>query len=255
MQASVVRCRDSAGLARLHKRMRAYLKVACTATSDLLWRLIQCLLWDNEADERTHRALRRCGISRDDSCNGSPPSSLRHLGSRWTYLMSGKRSCQRSAAHDNNPTVPSCLALVCHEWICSYSIRQSPVYTTLTHSSTPYPSFSRSEEAAKLTLTILKTMTSHHIPLQLYTYRSLITDHFVTLQLTKYLRTRMTHDGVVPTADHLEAYPRIFSDTYLRAIQEYCVKHSLAPPYATAPLHSTTCTTCSSRKLGNARSL
>ncbi|KAI6009292.1 hypothetical protein EDC04DRAFT_2882518 [Pisolithus marmoratus] len=91
-------------------------------------------------------------------------------------------------------------------------------------------SFSRSEEAAKLALTILKTMTSRQIPLQLHTYRSLMTDRFVTLQLTKYLRTRMTHEGVVPTADHLEAYLRIFSDhgaihearQYLRAIQEYC---------------------------------
>ncbi|KIO05857.1 hypothetical protein M404DRAFT_8956 [Pisolithus tinctorius Marx 270] len=100
-------------------------------------------------------------------------------------------------------------------------------------------SFARSEEAANLALTILETMTSRQIPLQLHTYRSLMTDRFVTLQLTKYLRSRMTHEGVVPTADHLEAYLRIFSDhgaihearQYLRAIQDYCVKHSLAPPY------------------------
>ncbi|KAI6102196.1 hypothetical protein F5141DRAFT_1190052 [Pisolithus sp. B1] len=57
-----------------------------------------------------------------------------------------------------------------------------------------------------------ETMTSRQIPLQLHTYRSLMTDRFVTLQLTKYLRARMAHEGVVPTADHLEAYLRIFSD-------------------------------------------
>ncbi|KAI6160172.1 hypothetical protein EDD17DRAFT_1605719 [Pisolithus thermaeus] len=90
-------------------------------------------------------------------------------------------------------------------------------------------SFARSEEAANLALTILETMTSRQIPLQLHTYRSLMTDRFVTLQLTKYLRARMAHEGVVPTADHLEAYLRIFSDhgaiheagQYLKAIQEY----------------------------------
>ncbi|KAI6119636.1 hypothetical protein EV401DRAFT_1961201 [Pisolithus croceorrhizus] len=106
-------------------------------------------------------------------------------------------------------------------------------------------SFARSEEAANLALTILETMTSRQIPLQLHTYRSLMTDRFVTLQLTKYLRARMAHEGVVPTADHLEAYLRIFSDhgaiheagQYLRAIQEYCAKHSLTPPHGPRTNH------------------
>ncbi|KAG6334543.1 hypothetical protein ID866_4540 [Astraeus odoratus] len=104
-------------------------------------------------------------------------------------------------------------------------------------------SFAKSEEVANLALTILETMTARQIPLWLNTYRFLMTNRFVTLQLTKYLRARMIHEGVVPRADHLEAYLRIFSRhgaihearEYLKAIREYCIEHSLTPPYGPLP--------------------
>ncbi|KAH7882681.1 hypothetical protein F5I97DRAFT_1983970 [Phlebopus sp. FC_14] len=89
--------------------------------------------------------------------------------------------------------------------------------------------FVKSEEVANRVVTVLEAMTARRIPLWLESYQSLMTDRFVTLQLTKYLRARMIHDGIVPKAEHLEAYLRIFSNhgaiheskEYLRAIQEY----------------------------------
>ncbi|KAH7911265.1 hypothetical protein BJ138DRAFT_1179684 [Hygrophoropsis aurantiaca] len=101
-------------------------------------------------------------------------------------------------------------------------------------------SFRRTEEAAELAVLILEAMNARAIPLWLETYRSLLTDRFVTLQLTKYLRAKMIHEGVVPEAKHLEDYLRIFSNhgaihesgEYLRAIREHCLEHGLTPPHA-----------------------
>ncbi|KAG0694899.1 hypothetical protein DFH29DRAFT_985105 [Suillus ampliporus] len=95
--------------------------------------------------------------------------------------------------------------------------------------------FTRSEEAANLAVSLLEAMSAREVPLWLETYRSLMRDRFVTLQLTKVLRTRMAHEGVVPTAEHLEAFLRVFSkhgaiqdsQEYLRAIRRYCIEHNL----------------------------
>lgn len=296
MQASVVR--RNAGpqqLVRLHKRTRAYLNVARAATSDPVWNLIQRLRWDSDVDEWTRRALRRCGISRDDYLQWKPAVFSPSL--RVALHILDVRSTVLPSATDDNPTVPPwvLLALACHKVrtpsdaqdhllkltfgnIDAVQAQYKPpllVITTLSlaHFGIIAPmrplvdlflrhttesclfhfnaflhalsSFARSEEAANLALTILETMTSRQIPLQLHTYRSLMTDRFVTLQLTKYLRARMAHEGVVPTADHLEAYLRIFSNhgaiheagQYLRAIQEYCAKHSLTPPHGSRTNH------------------
>ncbi|KAG1816713.1 uncharacterized protein BJ212DRAFT_1352761 [Suillus subaureus] len=99
--------------------------------------------------------------------------------------------------------------------------------------------FTRSEEAANLAVSVLEAMSAREVPLWLETYRSLMRDRFVTLQLTKVLHTKMAHEGVVPTAEHLEAFLRIFSkygaiqdsQEYLRAIRRYCIEHSLTVPY------------------------
>ncbi|KAG1750340.1 uncharacterized protein EDB91DRAFT_1106745 [Suillus paluster] len=99
--------------------------------------------------------------------------------------------------------------------------------------------FTRSEEAANLAVSLLEAMSAREIPLWLETYRLLMRDRFVTLQLTKVLRTRMAHEGVVPTAEHLEAFLRVFSNhgaiqdsqEYLRAIRRYCIEHNLTVPH------------------------
>ncbi|KAH7927179.1 hypothetical protein BV22DRAFT_1061395 [Leucogyrophana mollusca] len=99
--------------------------------------------------------------------------------------------------------------------------------------------FTRTEEAADLAVSVLEAMSARDIPLWMDTYRSLMTDRFITLQLTKYLRARMIHEGVVPEARHLEDYLRIFSnhgaihesEEYLRAIRDYCLERGLTPPH------------------------
>lgn len=99
--------------------------------------------------------------------------------------------------------------------------------------------FTRSEEAANLVVSVLEAMSAREVPLWLETYKSLMRDRFVTLQLTKILHTKMVHEGVVPTAEHLEAFLRIFSkhgavqdsQEYLRAIRRYCVEHGLTVPH------------------------
>lgn len=99
--------------------------------------------------------------------------------------------------------------------------------------------FTRSEEAANLAVSVLEAMSAREVPLWLETYRSLMRNRFVTLQLTKVLHTKMIHEGVVPTADHLEAFLRIFSkhgaiqdsQEYLRAIRRYCIEHGLTVPH------------------------
>ncbi|KAG2078479.1 hypothetical protein BDR04DRAFT_1064173 [Suillus decipiens] len=99
--------------------------------------------------------------------------------------------------------------------------------------------FTRSEEAAKLVVSVLEAMSAREVPLWLETYQLLMRDRFVTLQLTKVLQAKMTHEGVVPTAEHLEAFLRIFSkhgavqdsQEYLHAIRRYCIEHNLTAPY------------------------
>lgn len=69
----------------------------------------------------------------------------------------------------------------------------------------------RSEEAANLVVTVLEAMTSRKISLTTRTYHVLLTDRFVTLQLTKLLQTRMVQQGFTPSAAHLASFVRIFA--------------------------------------------
>ncbi|KAK0476143.1 hypothetical protein IW261DRAFT_1595171 [Armillaria novae-zelandiae] len=69
----------------------------------------------------------------------------------------------------------------------------------------------RSPEHARMVLRILKAMESRYIKLWRTTYIVLLNDRWITLELTKYLRERMLHEGRIPDTDHLEAYIRIFS--------------------------------------------
>ena len=69
----------------------------------------------------------------------------------------------------------------------------------------------RSVETGNIVVALLKTMESRQLRLRSDTYDALLTDRFVTLQLTKYLRERMVQEGFIPQASHLEAYLRIFA--------------------------------------------
>ncbi|KAF7978194.1 hypothetical protein HWV62_1408 [Athelia sp. TMB] len=69
----------------------------------------------------------------------------------------------------------------------------------------------KSPEAAKLAVKVLEIMTSRAIMLAPRTYHILLADRFVTLELTKILRTKMLEQGFLSSAAHLESYVRVFS--------------------------------------------
>ncbi|KAF8968810.1 hypothetical protein BDZ97DRAFT_1654536 [Flammula alnicola] len=69
----------------------------------------------------------------------------------------------------------------------------------------------RSVENANSVVSILKAMESRQLKLRAQTYQALLNDRFVTLQLTKFLHTRMVQEGFVPSAAHLESFLRVFS--------------------------------------------
>ena len=86
----------------------------------------------------------------------------------------------------------------------------------------------RSAESAHLVVQILTAMDGRQLKLRADTYRLLINDRFITVQLTKHLRSRMAHEGVVPNAQQLESYLRVFAkggaiheaQTYFDALRE-----------------------------------
>ncbi|KIL57525.1 hypothetical protein M378DRAFT_171658 [Amanita muscaria Koide BX008] len=69
----------------------------------------------------------------------------------------------------------------------------------------------RSPESANIAVRVLKAMEARQLKLRSETYHSLLRDRFVTVELTKYLRSRMVHEGFVPDVSHLEAYLRVFA--------------------------------------------
>lgn len=69
----------------------------------------------------------------------------------------------------------------------------------------------RSTESAGIVVQILNAMDGRQLKLRSETYHALLNDRFVTVQLTKYLRSRMTHEGVVPSIEQLESYLRVFA--------------------------------------------
>ena len=69
----------------------------------------------------------------------------------------------------------------------------------------------RSTESAGIVVQILKAMDGRQLKLRSETYQALLNDRFVTVQLTRYLRSRMTHEGIVPSVEQLESYLRVFA--------------------------------------------
>lgn len=97
----------------------------------------------------------------------------------------------------------------------------------------------RSVENANTVVSILKSMDARQLQLSSFTYEILLRDRFVTLQLTKYLRERMTHEGFVPKASHLEAYLRVFAKHgAIHDAQEY--HEAIRTHTATAPTETET---------------
>jgi hypothetical protein len=79
----------------------------------------------------------------------------------------------------------------------------------------------------RLVVLLLKTMTERELTLTKKTYRFLLQNRYVTMELTEELRQRMIRDKIVPDRAHLESFLRIFANngsvhdsaTYARAIQ------------------------------------
>jgi hypothetical protein len=79
----------------------------------------------------------------------------------------------------------------------------------------------------RLAVLLLKTMTERELTLTKTTYRILLQNRYVTMELTEELRQRMIHDKIVPDREHLESFLRIFANkdtmddatSYAHAIQ------------------------------------
>ncbi|KAI9432730.1 hypothetical protein H4582DRAFT_1820676 [Lactarius indigo] len=79
----------------------------------------------------------------------------------------------------------------------------------------------------RLAVLLLKTMTERELTLTKKTYRFLLQNRYVTMELTEELRQRMIRDKIVPDRAHLESFLRISANrgsmrdaaTYARAIQ------------------------------------
>ncbi|KAL5525126.1 hypothetical protein ACEPAF_8995 [Sanghuangporus sanghuang] len=92
--------------------------------------------------------------------------------------------------------------------------------------------FKPSPIPSKETVHIIEAMHGRQIRLQSRTYRSLLSNSLVTLELVKKLQQSMAMEGVQPNRHHLEAYLRIFahhgavhsSARYLNLIREQTKK-------------------------------
>ncbi|KAA1474175.1 hypothetical protein DENSPDRAFT_316685 [Dentipellis sp. KUC8613] len=63
----------------------------------------------------------------------------------------------------------------------------------------------------RLTMNLLDAMRTRQLTLTSSTYLALLTNRFITIELTDALRVRMVSEGFTPTRTHLEAYVKIFS--------------------------------------------
>lgn len=98
-------------------------------------------------------------------------------------------------------------------------------------------------ESANQIVTILQAMESRQLTLRSETYKHLLRDRLLNVQLTKYLRQRMTLEGFVPTAEHLEAYLRVFArrgsihdaQQYFEAIRTEALNKGSAVPLVSQP--------------------
>ncbi|KAH8112072.1 hypothetical protein DFH11DRAFT_1728891 [Phellopilus nigrolimitatus] len=99
--------------------------------------------------------------------------------------------------------------------------------------------FRSTPELAKLTARILGAMRARQIRLHSRSYRSLLSNELVTLELAKTLQHRMHRDGFTPNAAHLEAYLRVFakhgavhaSARYLNLIRTARLRAGQPPPH------------------------
>ncbi|KAJ7153491.1 hypothetical protein C8R43DRAFT_1002221 [Mycena crocata] len=69
----------------------------------------------------------------------------------------------------------------------------------------------RSQQTGENAVKVLRAMEARQLRLWPRTCSALIEDRYTALQLTGYLRRRMTRLGVVPTASQLESYLRVYS--------------------------------------------
>ncbi|TFY70776.1 hypothetical protein EVG20_g2235 [Dentipellis fragilis] len=63
----------------------------------------------------------------------------------------------------------------------------------------------------RLTMNLLDAMRTRQLTLTSSTYLALLTNRFITIELTDALRVRMASEGFTPTRTHLEAYVKIFA--------------------------------------------
>ncbi|KAJ7270688.1 hypothetical protein B0H12DRAFT_1216037 [Mycena haematopus] len=98
----------------------------------------------------------------------------------------------------------------------------------------------RSHETGENALKILRAMEARQLQLWPRICSALLEDRYAALQLTAYLRRRMTTLGVVPTAAQLEQYLRVYAadgaihdaKRYAAAIRNLCAKPEQASAVA-----------------------
>jgi hypothetical protein len=97
----------------------------------------------------------------------------------------------------------------------------------------------------RLAVLLLKTMTERELTLTKKTYRILLQNRYVTMELTEELRQRMIRDKIVPDRAHLESFLRIFANhgsvhdaaSYAHAIQSEDPQSSHTVEYLSHLVH------------------
>ena len=85
-------------------------------------------------------------------------------------------------------------------------------FNRLLRALTLYTDFATdSRYIARLAVLLLKTMTERKLTLTRKTYRALLENRFVTMELTEELRKRMIYDKIVPDRNILESLLRVFA--------------------------------------------
>ncbi|KAF8873751.1 hypothetical protein CPB85DRAFT_1444542 [Mucidula mucida] len=98
-------------------------------------------------------------------------------------------------------------------------------------------------ESSKVIFSVLSSMESHQAKLWSSTYRLLLNDRHVPLELTIHLRDRMIREGFVPTTAHLQEYVRVFAnggaiqnpERYRQEIAQFMADHPLGQKTADDP--------------------
>jgi hypothetical protein len=94
----------------------------------------------------------------------------------------------------------------------------------------------RSDQTGKNTVKVLRAMEARQLRLWPRICSALLEDRYAALQLTAYLRQRMTRLGVVPTAAQLESYLRVYAaDGAIHDAQQYAAAIRKLRPGSDAP--------------------